>query len=351
MRLKTIRVGIIGCGVIGPTHAESYLQQSNVELTWACDLDAGKTKALAEKYGIANTSTDYNELLNDSTLDCVSVCTDHASHVPIVVAALKHGKHVLCEKALVANRKGLDAMSAAHAAHPEVIFGAVSQHRFEAVNRLLRQYIEEGVLGTLLTASVQVRCLRTNAYYEADAWRGTWAEEGGSVLINQAIHFIDSLVWITGGISRLCGTHSNLTHHGVIETEDTAVAAICFRNGALGTIEATSSSNLTWDHTLCFCGDAGTIEMRDDKPLRVAFNDKALQKRVETELRDAKENPGVSAGKSYYGGGHTGQIADFVEAIRDSRQPFVTASDIQHTVNVVLGIYESDSSGGWVSVA
>jgi len=348
--LKLINVGIIGCGVIGPTHAESFQQLPNVNLAWACDIDKAKAEAFAERYGIPNVSTDYGEMLNDASLDCVSVCTDHASHVPIVVAALEHGKHVLCEKALVANREGLNAMLAAHEAHPDVIFGAVSQHRFDAVNRLLKRYLDEGLLGTLLTASVQVRCLRTNAYYASDAWRGTWDKEGGSVLINQAIHFIDSLLWITGGVTKLCGVHRNLTHHGVIETEDTAVASLCFRNGALGTIEATSSSNLSWDHTLAFCGDAGTIEIRGDKPLRIAFTDKDVEKRVEAELLAARDNPGVEAGKSYYGTGHTGQVADFVQAVRDGRQPFVSAVDVQHTVDVVLGIYESEKQGGWVSV-
>ena len=350
--MQTIRVGIIGCGVIGPTHAEGYFKQPGVELAWLCDLDEAKASALAERYEVANITTHYDEILSDPTLDCVSVCTDHASHAPIVTAALTRGKHVLCEKALAASRSGLSAMTSAHAAHPELIFAAVSQHRFERLNQLLKQYLDEGILGTLLTASVQVRCLRTRDYYEEDAWRGTWEEEGGSVLINQAIHFIDALLWITGGVSRLCGSYANHTHQGVIETEDTAVAALCFRNGALGTIEATSSSNLRWDHTLSFCGEEGTLEIRGDKPLRIELNDKTVQARVERELNGAQDAPAdVTAGKDYYGSGHTGQIADFVNAIREGRQPFVTASDVQHTLDVVLGIYESHRQGGWVTLA
>ena len=348
--MKTLRVGIVGCGVIGPTHAESFTRLEGVELAWACDLDRGRAEALAEKYGAANVTTDYAEIMADDTVDCVSVCTDHASHVPIVIAALENGKHVLCEKALVANRKGLDAMFAVHAAHPELLFGAVSQHRFEAVNRRLREYVAQGVFGTLLSASIQVRCFRSNAYYEADAWRGTWAAEGGSVLINQAIHFVDILVWVMGGVAGVCGCHANRTHHGVIETEDTAAAVLRFRNGALGAIEATSSSNMDWDNTMVIAGSEGTIEMSNNRPRRVCFADEALQQQIEDELRACCDAPGVSAGKSYYGSGHVGQIADFVAAIRENRQPFVPAVDVQHTVDVVLGIYNSQATGAWVEL-
>jgi len=349
--LKTIRVGIIGCGVIGPTHAEAYKALDDAELAWVCDLKADKAQNLAQRYAVPRVTTDYREVMADDSVDCVSVCTDHASHVPIVVHAMERGKHVLCEKALVANRKGLDLMFDAHRKHPGKAFGAVSQHRFEAINKCLKRCVDEGLFGTLLTASVQVQCFRSNAYYQSDTWRGTWAEEGGAVLINQAIHFIDMLVWIMGGVQSLCGTHTNLTHHGVIETEDTAVAALRFRNGALGTIEATSSSNLNWRQVLSFCGSAGTIVIEGGKPRIVSFADEAVTHRVQEDLQACQDGPGVAAGKDYYGTGHVGQIADFVAAVRDGRDPFVSGADVRNTVDVVLGIYESQKSGGWITLA
>ena len=348
--MKSIRVGIIGCGVIGPTHAESFKAIDDVEIVWACDLHRDRAEKLAETYGAPNVTTEFSEVLADADVDGVSICTDHASHVPLVIAALDAGKHVLCEKALVANQQGLDAMMAAHASHPKQILAAISQHRFEAINRCLKGYVEEGALGTLLTAAVHVNCLRTNAYYDADEWRGTLDKEGGSVLINQAIHFIDILGWITGGVASLCGAHTNLTHHGVIETEDTAAAVLKFRNGALGTIQATCSSNLNWEHTLSLCGSEGSIELRNNEALRIAFRDKDLEQRVTDELAACRDDPGTSAGKNYYGAGHVGQVADFVAAIRDDRDPFVTAADVRHTVDIVLGIYESQKTKGWVEL-
>jgi predicted dehydrogenase len=236
-------------------------------------------------------------------------------------------------------------MLEAHRRHPEPVFACVFQHRFDSVYRYIKRLIEEGALGTLLTAGVQVRCLRTDEYYQADRWRGTWAEEGGAVLINQAIHFIDSLVWIMGGVETLSGFYTNRTHAESMETEDTATAALTFRSGALGTIEATCSSHLGWENTLSFHGTEGALDVRQGESLKVAFADEALQERVTAELAACRDEKQVEAGKSYYGPSHPSQIRDFVESIREGRAPYVTPASASHTVEVVLGIYRSHREG------
>lgn len=347
---QPLRVGIIGCGVIAPAHIESFQRLDNVTVTWACDLVPEKAAALAEKYGIGRTSADCREVLADDDVDIIAVCTDHASHAPVSVAAIEAGKHVLCEKALAASKEGLDAMYDAHRAHPDLTVGGVFQHRFDAANRYLRDLVQEGAFGRLLTGAVQVRCLRTREYYQADAWRGTWAEEGGAVLINQAIHFIDSLVWIMGGVRELAGTYANLTHGDVMETEDTATAALRFKNGALGTLEATCSSHLRWESTISIHGSEGSIDLRQGQGLKVAFDDEAKQQRIEEALSECRDRKTIDAGKSYYGASHPNQIAEFVDAVREKRQPYVTFGSARHTVDVVLAIYRSWHEGRWVPV-
>ena len=347
---KHTKVGVIGCGVIAPTHIGSYQNQDNVEVAWLCDRDEEKARTLAKTYGVANVTTDYRQVLAAVAVDGISVCTDHASHAPICVAALEAGKHVLCEKALAATSEGLDAMLAAHGQHPDLVFSGVFQHRFDAASRLLKRLVDDGVFGSILTAGIQMRCLRTPGYYEADCWRGTWAKEGGSVLINQAIHFIDMLAWLMGGVSSLCGTHDNLTHGDSIETEDTAVASLRFTNGALGTIEATCSSHISWEPNLSIHGTLGSVDVRDGRCVKMVFEDETLGKAIQAEWNAAADGPGVSVGKNYYGSGHPAQIADFVDAMRDNRAPFVGAASARHAVDVVLGIYKSHRQNGWVSV-
>jgi len=348
--MNKIRIGIIGCGVIAPSHLESYRKLPDVELVWACDLVEAKARQMAADYGIANTTTDFRRVLKDKSVAGVSICTDHASHAPLAVAALKAGKHVLCEKALSSTTAKMNAMLAAHAKRPELVFAGVFQHRFEPVVRYLKRMVDEGKFGAILTANTQVFCLRTNAYYQADKWRGTWEMEGGSVLINQAIHFIDSLAWIMGGVESVFGTCANLTHQGVIETEDTATAALRFKSGALGTIEATSSSHFGWDSTLSIHGTAGSVEMRNNKSTKLVFGDKALEERVKAEMVDLADGPALTVGKDYYGTGHPAQIADFVDAIRSNRPPFIPAASARHTVEIVLAIYKSHQTGRRVVV-
>lgn len=347
---ERLRCGIIGCGVIAPAHVQCYQMQDDVEVVWACDLIEEKARALAEKFGIPNVTTDYRDVMADADVEAVSVCTDHASHAPITVAALDGGKHVLCEKALAASRRGMDEMFAAAGRRPDLVFEGVFQHRFDAVNRCLKDLVEAGAFGQLLTAGVQMRCLRTKDYYRGDSWRGTWDKEGGAVMINQAIHFLDLLLWLVGPAEALCGAHTNLTHSDVIETEDTAVAILRFASGALGTVEATCSSHLGWEPTVSIHGTLGSVDMRNDNTLKVAFTDPEMTEKVKSDLSAALHQHESSSGKSYYGGGHPAQIADFVDAIRDKRPPFIPARSARHTVDVVLGIYESETTGRWVSV-
>ncbi len=347
---RKISVGIIGCGVIAPAHVESYQRLENVEVSWACDLIEPKAGKLAEKYAIANIATDYRRLLDDPQLEAVSICTDHASHAAIAGDALAAGKHVICEKALSSNTEGLDAMMEAHRKAPDLAFAGVFQHRFDRSIQCLKQLVDEGRLGRILTAGVQIRCLRTNDYYRADKWRGTWDLEGGAVLINQAIHFIDSILWVMGGAAAVGGTFANLTHQEVMETEDTAVAAVRYRSGALGTIEATCSSHINWEPTLSVHGSEGSIELRHGQSMKLEFKDNDLASQVNGQFLACQESKLIDAGKSYYGASHPSQIADFVDAIREQRAPFVTAESARHTVDVVLGIYKSHRQNGWVDI-
>ncbi len=349
--MQCLRVGIVGCGVIAPTHADALRQQPNVQLAWACDLIEDKARALAGRYGIESVAVDARRVVDDRSVDAVCICTDHASHADLVCAALDAGKHVLCEKALAATSEGLDRMLRAHDARPERVFSGVFQHRFNRVYQLLRRRVEAGDFGTMLTAGVRMHCKRTDGYYHADAWRGTWAGEGGSVLINQAIHFVDILAWMLGGVDAVAAAYDNRTHGDSIETEDTAAAALRFSCGALGTLEATCSSHLGWSPSVWIHGSSGLVRIDDGIATEVRFTDEALQADVQNELTTCDGEGTVREGKAYYGGQHISQIADFVEAIRDRRPPTVTAASARHAVDVVLAAYRAHRGGGWAEVS
>jgi predicted dehydrogenase len=349
--MKHLTCAVIGCGVIGPTHIESYLKVANLSIKYVCDLDLAKAKKLAEKYAVPCCTADYREVLKDPEVDCVSVCTDHFSHAEIVVAALEHGKHVVCEKALTSTTAGLDAMLAAHKKHPNQVFSGIFQHRCEPTNRYLRGLIKDGKFGKMLSCSLYVSCLRTDEYYLADAWRGTWAQEGGSVLINQAIHHFDLLRYFLGEVDAVAASYDNLAHPGVIETEDTIAIALRFRSGVLGTVIATSGSkSVTWRSGYTFTGTDGFIEYTDFVPTFMNFTDAGLKEKVEKEFAGCKLDDALQVSKGYYGGGHPAQIADIVDAIRTGRSPYVTGEESAGTARLVIACYEASRTGKWVKL-
>jgi UDP-N-acetyl-2-amino-2-deoxyglucuronate dehydrogenase len=142
--MTLVKVGIIGCGVIAPTHAESYQSLNNVQVRWACDLQQDRARELAAKFDIANVTTRAQEVFSDDDVEAVSICTDHASHEQLCSEALAAGKHVLCEKALAARPEQLDRMMQAHATRPDLVFSGVFQHRFNSIYQVLKKHIEGG---------------------------------------------------------------------------------------------------------------------------------------------------------------------------------------------------------------
>lgn len=346
---KPLRVGIIGCGVIAPTHIESFNAIDGVEVAWVCDVVADRAKAVAERYSVAHHTTDVQQMLADEPLDIVSVCTDHASHAELTAAALDAGKHVLCEKCLAATSQQLDLMLAAAARHPQLKCAGVFQHRFDPINRRLRELIASGDLGDILTASARLRCYRSPEYY-GDGWHGTWAKEGGSVLINQAIHFLDTIQWVAGGVESINAMHANLGHDGVIETEDTLVASLRYRAGMLGTFEATSASHINWSYKLAIYGTLGTVELRNDRIHRLGCKDDQQEERLRGKLESVEPVEGVSGAAEHYGKGHLAQVRDFVAAVRDDRPPFVTVQSAAQTARLVFAAYDSARTGRAVTV-
>ncbi|MGE4565955.1 MAG: Gfo/Idh/MocA family protein [Victivallaceae bacterium] len=349
--MKEIDCGIIGSGVIAPTHIESYLKNETVRVKTLCDLKLEKAKELAAKYGIPETVTDYREILKDPEIDIVSVCTDHASHAEIAAAVLESGKHLICEKCLTSTDAGLDKILAAHRRHPELTASGIFQHRCEPTNQVLRQLIADGKFGRMLTASLTVACLRTDEYYLTDAWRGTWAQEGGSVLINQTVHHFDLMRYFLGEIESVSVKFDNLAHQGVIETEDTIAILLKFRSGALATVISTSASkSVTWRSNYIITGTEGYIEYTDFVPAFVEFTDQAAKAEIVERFKACKLDEALQVGKGYYGGGHPAQIADIIDAIRNGRPPYVTLEDAAATARVVVACYESGRTGKWIDV-
>lgn len=348
---RNLTVGIIGCGVIAPTHIESYQSFDGLCVKWLCDLVDERAAKLSERYDVSNTTVDYRDILDDPEVDCVSVCTDHKSHAEIVINALRAGKHVLCEKPLAASTGDVRRMLDVHKETPELVFAAVFQHRFDRVFQYIRECINDNTFGTVTAVNLVSFVKRTDMYYQSSSWRGTWDEEGGSLLINQSIHFIDLISWLCGGVSSVCASYENITHGKSIETEDTASIILRFRNGALGSVMATSSSSESWRNEISISGTNGYLRTNASEVDKFAFSSDEQQLKFESGLKECLQNKIIDANKDYYGDGHPAQVADFINAVMEKRMPYITAASAASTVMLVRACYESSRTGKWVDLA
>lgn len=345
---QNLTVGIIGCGVIAPTHIESYQSIDTLRVKWVCDLIDERTRELAERYNIPSTTLNYMDVLNDPEVDCISICTDHKSHAEIAVSALRAGKHVLCEKPLASSVEGMQVMLSVHKEMPDLVFAAVFQHRFDQTFKFIRECISDGTFGTVTAVNLVSFVRRRDSYYKESAWRGTWDGEGGSLLINQSIHYIDMISWLCGGIHSVCARYENITHGDSIETEDTAAIILRFKNGALGSVTATSSSSENWRNEISISGTKGYLRTRSCFVEEVSFSSKEQQERVELQLKRCQDEKTISANKDYYGNGHPAQVADFINAIIEKKEIHVTVESAADTVKLIKACYESSKTGGWV---
>jgi UDP-N-acetyl-2-amino-2-deoxyglucuronate dehydrogenase len=338
--MSTVRFGIIGCGVIGPVHAQSLAHLPQTTLVGVCDSVPARAQRVAAEFGAATWTTDYHQLLARADIDAVCICTPHYLHAEMAQAAAAAGKHIFCEKPMAIAVADLDAMEAA-ATRAGVQLGICFQHRFDPVALHLKRLIEEGHFGQLLLGGAHCQCLRTPAYYASEPWRGRWLSEGGGVLINQAIHTLDLLVWLFGEATSISGTYGTLCWQDTIEVEDTASGVIGFASGAQGHLVATSASHLDWNTRLHVYGTRGSAVMNTGFPNEFTF----------LELADGAaaftppEETAPTVGKDCYGNSHWRALSAFADAIRTGTPYPITAREGRRAVEIVLGLYRSSRAG------
>ena len=249
-----MRFAIIGIGNIAPIHAAAIRGVPGAELVAVATRQEDRGRAFAAEHG-GTWYADYRELLAQAQADVVTICTPHDLHAPMTLAAAQAGVHVLCEKPMARNTAECDAMIAA-CDRAGVTLGVVFQSRYERLSLSLKDALDAGRLGRLLWASANTLWHRTDAYYRSGPWRGTWEHEGGGVLINQAIHAIDLLIWLAGMPVSVTARARTLNH--AIEVEDAALALLDYADGRLGLIQATTAAFPGYPERLEFFGSRGS---------------------------------------------------------------------------------------------
>jgi predicted dehydrogenase len=334
-----LNFALVGCGRIAKRHAEllGLAQIPDARLTAVCDPVEGKCKSLGERFKVPHF-TDMHQMMQHAPVDVAVVLTESGHHARDVLALAPYGKHIVVEKPMALTLPDADAMIRACDQNGVRLF-VVKQNRFNVPVVKAREAMDAGRFGKLVLGTVRVRWCRSQAYYDQDAWRGTWALDGG-VLTNQASHHVDLLEWMMGEVESVYAKAT--TALARIEAEDTAVVVLKFINGALGLIEATTAARPTdLEGSLSILGEGGSVEIGG-----FAVNEMKTWRFVKPRDGDDEVMSKFSVNPpSVYGFGHQAYYEHVVDCIQNDRRHLVDGLEGRKSLELINAIYESVETG------
>ena len=347
MSNKQFGFGIVGAGTIAHIHARAIAAIPNARITGIYSTGIEKAEAFAKEHSCMAFRS-LEEMLKAPGIDIVCICTPSGIHMEPVLKCIAAGKHCLIEKPLEVTLERCDRIIE-EAEKAGVKIGVVFPSRFYNESLRIREAIDENKFGALALGSAYVKWSRTEAYYQSAAWRGTWQYDGGGALMNQGIHSVDLLQWYMGPVVSVQAFSANIRHKQ-IEVEDTIVAALHFRNGAVGTLECSTAVYPGSLKRIEIMGTDGTAILEESNLIKWQF--RAEEQQEDTSI--------PAAGKAVQGGvadpadisymGHQKQIENLLLAIENGNTPLIDGREGRKAVEIVLAVYESARTGRLVYV-
>lgn len=331
---RTIKFGIIGCGMIGKYHAEAIKQSPNAVLQAVYDTNLESAKRLSEEYACLCATT-WDALFQE--VDAVAICVPSDCHYDAVIRSARAKKHIICEKPispLVAEAEEMIQCCQ----NNNVLLSVVFQHRFDPAVQAVKEAIQSEEIGRVLWASSRSVLYREQTYYTEKAWHRKF---GSVALLNQAIHYIDLLVYLLGDPLSVIGQYSNQSHPEN-ENENLGLAIVNFPNQVPAVIEGTTASYPGLFNEISIYGENGTFIIRNDELFSYWLKSGKKQKYEDllnpnatyTEFRDATID--ITA--------HKKQYCDFINAILSQCRPAITGSEGLRSLRLVQAIYESSDT-------
>lgn len=338
MPAQPINFAILGPGIVAEFHQQGIEANAGAgaRLAAVSHYNPDRFEAITAKFGVPCLTE--AEMLAHPQVDVVVICTPSGQHAKQAIAAAQAGKHVLVEKPMALSLADADTMIDA-CRQAGVKLGVVLHRRTEPLNQKIFQALQAGDLGQLTLGLISMPYYRPQDYYEWADWRGTWAQDGGGVLMNQGIHIVDLLVWYMGDPVAVQAQASTLQRR--IEVEDTLTALLRFENGALATITATTTAAPGFSNRLELYGTRGGIQIQGDTAERWDLTDPG-QTTVEPPPLGKNIEAGAGGDPRAVGvGGFTAIYQDFIQAIRDDRPPLVDGREGRRSLATVLAIYKA----------
>lgn len=342
-------VALIGCGRISFKHIEAFVgNQEKLQLVAVCDSVAEKAEAKRAEYlkaipdGQVAVYTDYQRMLSECRPDFVTIATPSGMHCEIACDSLKSGSHVITEKPMALSTKDAQLMIDTAKENNKKL-AVCFQNRFNAPVQRVRAAYEKGRFGRMLHGMISVRWNRNEAYYAEADWRGTWEQDGGT-LMNQCTHGIDLLQWMMGEDAVRVQAQTRRFCRP-IEAEDFGCAIVEFASGAVGIVEGSADvypKNL--NETLSLFGEKGSVVIGGLAVNKIETWRFADAERV-GDTEDVVLDPDAKDPPTVYGFGHTALFADVIAAVEEGREPLVSGERGRKALDIILAIYESQKTG------
>ncbi len=335
---ETVGFGIVGTGMVADFYLEAIEANADggARLAAVSTRDPGKFGAASEKFGAPCIS--YEELIVHPEVDVVCICTPSGYHAAQAIEAARAGKHAIVEKPMALTLADADAMIEAFS-RADLTLAVSLQRRAEPLFRKVHDAVEAGDLGPLTSGVVTIPYQRDAAYYNLADWRGTWALDGGGVLMNQGIHLVDVLIWCMGDPVEIQAAASTL--HQEIEVEDALAANLRFENGALGAILATTLARPGFPHRVEIYGLNGGIQIEGESITKWNLVDPEKGSIEPPEIGGPEDAGAGSDPGGIKATGHILLIKNFIDVLRGNAQPLIDGREGRRSLAAVLGIYKA----------
>lgn len=331
-----VRIALVGCGRISRNHFEAIAKVPELQLTAVCDIVESRAREAGERADVP-WFTSYARMLEQAPCDAVAICTPSGLHPQHGIAAARAGKHVICEKPMAISLSAADEL-VQECDEVGVQLFVVKQNRLNPPIQLLKRAIDKGRFGRLYMANTTVRWTRPQEYYDQASWRGTWEFDGGAFM-NQASHYVDLIQWLVGPVESVMAKTATLARR--IETEDSGVALLKFRSGALGVIEVTMLTypkNLEGSITLL--GEKGSVKIGG-----TAVNKVETWQFADYDDDDKRIESATYTPPNVYGNGHEAYYRNVLAVLRGEATADTDGRAGRKSLELILGIYESAKSG------
>jgi UDP-N-acetyl-2-amino-2-deoxyglucuronate dehydrogenase len=350
MAEKIYNISIAGCSRVAYLHARAIQSIPNVRLSGVWNRTHTRAQEFAKEFK-TRAYLDISGMISDNNTDLVIVCTAHPYHLQPAIESANSGANVLVEKPLAADLHDCDEIIRI-CRENNVKLGVISQRRWYEPVRRLKDAIEKGKIGKPVLATVNLLGWRDKAYYDSDEWRGSWKNEGGGVLVNQAPHQLDLMLWFMGEVDEVYGIWKNY-NHPYIEVEDTALAIVKFRSGATGNIIVSNSQKpgiygkvqvhgengasvgvQTDGGAMFIAGRTGVAEPPVNDLWTVPGEEHLLKEWIKQDTEIFNSCDPTVKYMQY-------QIEDYIRALESGTDPSVSGVDGRRTVELFTAIYRS----------